>query len=208
MAVRTPFSYRPGATVLHRAPAGLKLLCVIAVSIAASASVIGLAVAITLVIAAAAAARIYPWELLRGSRPLALLSLCIVILNLDVPHPNVEGLIKGGIIVLRVFTPFAAAALLFSVTTMRELRLSLAALELRFRKGKPAFISLGISLMLSFIPRFFSLWELSNLACEARSCKRGPRRLVILIPLVTERMMEAAADTALALQARAVANER
>jgi len=118
---------------------------------------------------------------------------------------------EGIIAVLRILVPFAAAALLFTVTTMRELRLSLAAIEIRVKnlfaaghkkKKTTAFFSLGISLMLGFIPRFFDLWETANLACEARSCKRGLRRLLILIPLVCERMMEAAADTALALEAR------
>jgi biotin transport system permease protein len=71
-----------------------------------------------------------------------------------------------------------------------------------------AFFSLGISLMLGFIPRFFDLWEASSLACDARSCRRGVRRLFVLVPLVTERMMEAAADTALALQARALGSKK
>jgi biotin transport system permease protein len=209
--LRTPFSYRAGKTFLHRAPAAFKLLGVLALSTAAFASVHGLALAILLILAVSAAARIPFWQLLKGARPLAALSLCIMLLNLQLPNISVDGLCAGIISVLRIFVPFAAAALLFAVTTMRELRLSLAALEIRLKNlcaaGRPpqktvAFFSLGISLMLGFIPRFFDLWETANLACEARSCKRGLRRLFILIPLVTERMMESAADTALALQAR------
>jgi biotin transport system permease protein len=124
---------------------------------------------------------------------------------------NARAPVAGLIIVLRIFVPFAAAALLFAVTTMRELRLSLGALEIRLKNlfsagcAQPrniAFFSLGISLMLGFIPRFFEMWETANLACDARVCGRGPRRLLLLVPLVPERMMEAAADTALALEAR------
>jgi biotin transport system permease protein len=112
--------------------------------------------------------------------------------------------------VLRIFTAFAAAALLFAVTTMRDLRQSIGTIELWLKKlffpakanrGGVIYFSLGLSLMLGFIPRFFDLWETSNLACEARSC-RLHRRLMILIPLVTELMMEAAAETAFALEAR------
>jgi len=172
-------------------------------STVAYVSIYGLAAAIALIFAASIAARIPPWELLKGSRMLAVLSLCIMLLNVRTP-------IIGLITALRIFIPFAAAALLFAVTTMRELRLSLGALEIRLRnlfagRAQPprfAFFSLGISLMLGFIPRFFELWETANLACDARVAKRGPRRLVLLVPLVTERMMEAAADTALALEAR------
>ena len=181
-----------------------------ALSTAACVSVPGLAAVILLILIASIAARIPPWELLKGARTLALLSLCIMLLNFHTP-------VTGIITALRIFVPFAAAALLFSVTTMRELRLSLAAFETGLRKmlsvGRPrprnfAFFSLGISLMLGFIPRFFELWETANLACDARSCKRGLRRLFILVPLVTERMMEAAADTALAIEARGFEQER
>jgi biotin transport system permease protein len=199
-----PFRYRAGKTVLHRVPAGIKLLAVMVLSTAACASVYGLAAAIVVILAASIAARIPPWELLKGARMLAVISLCVMLLNYQTP-------VAGIITALRIFVPFAAAALLFAVTTMRELRLSLGALEIRLKKlfsggrvqpRNAAFFSLGISLMLGFIPRLFELWETANLACDARVCKRGPRRLLLLVPLVTERMMEAAADTALALEAR------
>ena len=200
----TPFHYRAGKTILHRIPAGLKLLGVMVLSAASCASIPGLAAAIALILAASIAARIPPWELLKGSKPLIVLSLCAMLINIQTP-------ITGITIAVRVFVPFIAAALLFSVTTMRELRLSLGALETRLRyifsagRAKPqgfAFISLGICLMLGFIPRFFEMWETANLACDARMGKRGFRRLLMLVPLVTERMMEAAAETALALEAR------
>jgi biotin transport system permease protein len=198
-----PFYYRAGKTALHRAPAGLKLLAVMILSTAAYVSIYGLAAAIALILAASIAARIPPWELLRGSLMLAVMSLCVMLLNIQTP-------VAGLITVLRIFVPFTAAALLFAVTTMRELRLSLGTLETRIinffagraRPRRAAFFSLAISLMLGFIPRFFELWETANLACDARIAKRGPRRLLLLVPLVTERMMEAAADTALALEAR------
>ena len=206
---RSPFCYRAGKTMLHRVPAGLKLLSVMALSTAACVSIPGLAAVILLILAASIAARIPPWELLKGARTLALLSLCVMLLNFRTP-------VTGIVTVLRIFVPFTAAALLFSVTTMRELRLSLAAVETGLRKilsaGRPqprsfAFFSLGISLMLGFIPRFFELWETANLACDARACRRGLRRLFILVPLVTERMMEAAADTTLAIEARGLGQE-
>jgi energy-coupling factor transporter transmembrane protein EcfT len=56
--------------------------------------------------------------------------------------------------------------------------------------------------MLGFLPRFFEIWEETNLACEARGAKRGIRRLLLVIPPVTERMIEKALDTAMALEAR------
>lgn len=191
-------------------PAGIKLAAVIAVSAIACTSVYGLAVSVPVLIAASVLARIRPRELFKGARPLFALSCAIVIVKTLLPFPsvNIAGLVEGLITALRLMVTFAAAALLFAVTTMRELRRSLAALELAVtkrlfrRRAGTAYCSLGICLMLGFIPRFFELWEMSGLACDARSCRRGPRRLFILIPLVTERMMETAADTAQAIQAR------
>jgi len=233
-----PFSYRAGKTMLHRMPAGLKLIFVIIISAFAFASVYGLAASILLVLTASAVAHIPPYSLLKGSKPLVILSLCIILLRtirpegegiavfgLHIPFISREGFFEGLLATPGFFVPFAAAALLFSVTTMRELRLSLALVEKNIlckfpRKGAKAqrrkgegekgytpFFSLGISLMLGFIPRFFEMWDDANLACDSRSCKRGLRRLFLLIPMVTERMMEASANTALALEARAFGND-
>jgi energy-coupling factor transporter transmembrane protein EcfT len=62
--------------------------------------------------------------------------------------------------------------------------------------------SLGISLMLGFLPRFFEIWETANLACDARAGKKGLRRFLLLMPLIIERMMELAGETAEALESR------
>jgi len=226
-----PFGYRAGKTLLHRMPAALKLIFVILISAFAFASVYGLCVSALLLLLACAFARIPPHVLLKGSKPLFILSLCVILLKsikpegegvavsgLRVPYISVKGFFEGLIAAPSLFVPFAAAALLFGVTTMRELRLSLASVEkgitCKFpRKGAKAqrtqreeehitFLSLGLTLMLGFIPRFFEMWEDANLACDSRSCKRGFRRLYLLLPLVTERMMEASSNTAMALEAR------
>jgi len=227
----TPFGYRQGRTPLHRMPAGLKLIFVIIISTFAFASVYGLCVSALLLLIACVFGRIPPHVLLKGSKPLVILSLCVIILKtvnpqgegvvvsgLRVPYISVKGFFEGLIAAPSLFVPFAAAALLFGVTTMRELRLSFASVEkgitCKFpRKGAKAqrtqreedhipFLSLGLSLMLGFIPRFFEMWDDANIACDSRSCKRGLRRIFLLLPLVTERMMEASSDTALALEAR------
>ena len=218
-------------------PAGLKLIFVIIISAFAFASVYGLAAAVTLVITASVIARIPPHALLKGSGTLVILSLCILLLKtitpntegintpeiiifhfyipgLRIPFISGEGFFEGLLAAARIFVPFAAAALLFAVTTMRELRLSLALVEKgvirkfsrRDAEGYVTFFSLGITLMLGFIPRFFEMWDDANLCCDSRSCKRGPRRMFLLLPLVTERMMEASANTALALEARGWGN--
>jgi biotin transport system permease protein len=152
-----------------------------------------------LVLAGALAAGIRPWELFRGSRPLLFLALGVILLRgirgfppaLDLPG-LLAGLRFGAAMVLS----FAAGALFYSVTTMREIRETLEGLFPARR------LSLGISLMLGYIPRFFELWENANLAWEARRGRGGFSRIAVLVPLVTERMMEAAAETAAALESR------
>jgi biotin transport system permease protein len=234
---RAPFGYRPGSTPLHRAPAGLKLAALFALSAAAFSSIPGLLLSALFVAGAGLLARVKPWELLRGCRPLLVLSLVMIafaairpgepgpvldgmtVFGLDIPPLALPGLSPGGFFTgvlsgLRVLVSFAAGSLLFAVSTMRELRLSLGRAERALvncvarPKNAAALphgrVSLGLSLMLGFIPRFFELWETVNLACEARSCRRGIRRLAISLPLVCERMMEMAADTAEALEARGI----
>jgi len=225
-----PFVYRNGKTSLHRARAGLKLLFVIVLSLAAYTSVYGLVFTFFFLIIACITARIRLPELLKGSKPVMILSFFIILfkiffspnylihLPLDgknigfaIPYTtlNLQGFLEGIITALRIIVSFSTAALFFSVTTMRELRRSLSVIEMKLRgkSTKTAFFSLGISLMLGFIPRFFELWEILNTACEARSCKRGLRRLFILLPLITERMMETAAETAVALESRGLVDD-
>lgn len=236
---RIPFSYHSGATPLHRAPAGLKLLALLLLSVTAFSSIPGLLLSAVLTCAASLAARIRPWKLLRGFRPLFILSLCILVftafdpgaegvsvgaasafglsLPAVIPFVSAQGFFDGILSGLRMAVSFAAGSLLFAVTTMRELRLSLSKAEraaagllrrLRNRapRGKAGTdrVSLAISVMLGFIPRFFELWETMNMACEARSCKRGLRRFMLIIPLIIERMLEMAAETADALEAKGI----
>ncbi|MDR2434965.1 MAG: energy-coupling factor transporter transmembrane protein EcfT [Treponema sp.] len=248
---RIPFSYQSGATLLHRAPAGLKLLALLVLSITTFSSIPGLLLSAMLTCAASLAARIRPCKLLRGFRSLFILSLFILIFTsfdpgaegvslgaisafglslpaVTIPFINAQGFFDGILSGLRIAVSFAAGSLLFAVTTMRELRLSLSKAEravpglLRHLRNKaprgearasrlpdsasPAAgrVSLAISVMLGFIPRFFELWETMNMACEARSCKRGLRRFMLIIPLIIERMLEMAAETADALEAKGI----
>jgi biotin transport system permease protein len=102
----------------------------------AFASIPGFAVSGLVVLAVSVAARIRPWELLKGSRPLLVVAAFIVLVKTVQPGSAVtteaiaEGFAEGVIAALRLFVPFTAAALLFAVSTMRELRHSLAVVEL------------------------------------------------------------------------------
>jgi biotin transport system permease protein len=211
------------------------------VSIGAFFSIPGLAAAAAVVIAGALTAKIRPWELLRGSKTVLFLAALIILFRTLSPggpalNPGAAGSDNAGFSILNpegfwgglhqglcFVISFAAGALLFSVTTMRELRDSLGRFEnavvnlvlslpffSRTGNGKPLprqrrihnGFSLGFSLMLGFLPRFFEIWETANLACDARAGKKGFRRFLVLIPLVIERMMEMAGETSEALESR------
>jgi biotin transport system permease protein len=160
----------------------------------------------------AAFAGIRPWELFAGSR-----FLLVTLAVLNIPRAlqtnplslNAAGLASGLIFALGILVSFSAAALFFAVTTMTELRRSLEAIELFFRfpgrrgtaqrRGR---LSLAFALMLGFLPRFFELWENAETAVKARACGGRLKRVMAILPLVTERMIEMAAETAEALEAR------
>lgn len=207
---RGPYAYRPGSSLVHRAPPLLKLFCLLAFS--TTAFVFGLPASIgtaALVSGLALAAGIRPWELLRGFGPLLWLTALTVVSRSIRPVENgpgwgfdARGLAGGLIFAANLLESFAAGALFFAVTTQTELYRALDALERRlFRRRQPRF-GLALALMLGFIPRFFEAWEAAEAAYRARAGKQGLSMLLVLAPLVTERMLETAAETAAALEAR------
>jgi len=201
----TPWSYRKGSSLLHRLPAGLKLIFLLALSLAAffpNLAVLA-SIAFTLILLSFVAG-IGPRELLRGSRPLFFVILAVLLLQGIEFAPlrvNFEGLWEGIVFCLRIGVAYAAGTLLFAVTTTDEIRKSLSRLEaaLHLKKLK---LGLSISLMLGFIKRFFEIWEDINLAWKSRGGKRNLSRLIVLVPLAFEKMIVKAAETATALESR------
>jgi energy-coupling factor transporter transmembrane protein EcfT len=199
-----PYAYRAGNSFLHKLGGGWKLLALFLISTLAFA--LGppfLAAGTLLVIATSLAAGMPPRELLRGIKPLLTMALLITLCRALAVEahdgtpvfPNRRGLMEALIFGWGIILAFCAASLFFSVTTMTEIKASLDKLHLRR-------LSLALSLMLGFLPRFFALWQDAVLAYRARCGKRGLPQLIALIPLVMERMILAATETATAIEAR------
>ena len=206
----TPWSYRKGSTPLHKLPAGFKLVFLLLLSLAAllvgtgTYGLVVLSAIILILILLSFIAGIGPPALLRGSGPLFFIVLSVFVIqavNFFPPGINFDGLKETIVFCFRIGAAFAAGTLLFSVTTGGEIRKSLARAEafLHLEKLK---LSLGISLMLAFLPRFFEVWEELNLAWKSRAGKNNLSRLARLVPLAIERMMVKAAETANAMEAR------
>lgn len=230
MGKPAPYAYRPGDSVLHRLPAWIKLVLLLGLSTAAFfAGFPALATGAVIITAGALAAGMRPWELLRGGKPLMVMIACIVMLRSVAYDPlvcnlgfNRSGCVAGLLFGGTVLISFSAGALLFSVTTMTELLDSLSMIEggVRFplaavlKKTRSArmhrllrwleqpCLSLGVSLMLGFLPRFFEVWESVSAAYLARAGKRGVSLMLAVVPLVIEHLMVKAGETACALESR------
>jgi energy-coupling factor transporter transmembrane protein EcfT len=205
---QSPWAYRKGAGPLYRLSGGIKLLILFVLSAGFFSSRLLLLPGALLIILGALSGGLHPGDLLRGSRGVLLMGLLVTAfrgLDLREGFPFLElnraGLMEGLLFASRMILSFGAASLFFSVTTMGEIKKALRKAEglLHLEGFSPA---LAISLMLGFMPRFFEHWEAANLAWDSRGGKRNLSRLVVLIPLVTERMIEAAGNTAEALEAR------
>jgi biotin transport system permease protein len=173
----------------------------VSLSVFAYGSPRGLFIAALVIAAAAMAEGIRPWELLKGSRPILVLALFFLFLRAvefapeKAPffHVN-DAEIPGGLTQgLSMLVSFAGGALLFTVTTMGELRDSL---------GRGSRFGLAFSLTLGYLPRFFEMWEGAGMAWRARGGGKSIARMIALIPPVAERMLEIAFNTAEALEAR------
>ena len=206
----TPFSYRKSSSPLHRLPAGLKLAFLLLLSIMAFLpgpelrTFFFLVTLAFILVILSFVAGINPLALLRGSRPLLLIVLGIFLVQGVELSPlsfSASGLKEALIFCVRIGIAFAAASLLFFTTSAGEIRKSLSRLE-SFLHLDRLKLSLHISLMLGFLPQFFRIWEDLNLAWKSRGGKNKPGRLVKLIPLLIEKMILKAAETADALEAR------
>ena len=215
MAV-TPWSYRKGRTLLHRMPAGAKLLFLLAISLAAffpgteKTSLVILTCIVFVLSILSLVAHIYPWKLLRGSGPLFLVVFAVFLfrgIKFDPPFFSGEGILYSVIFCIRIGAAFASGSLLFAVTTIAEIRRSLSRPEKALHLEKIR-IGLSISLMLAFMKRFFEIWEDINLAWKSRGGRRSVSRFLILLPVVLERMMIKAAETASAIESRGGADSQ
>ncbi|MDR0473743.1 MAG: energy-coupling factor transporter transmembrane protein EcfT [Treponema sp.] len=210
----TPWEYQKGSTFLHRLPGGCKLFGLLVFSTGAFFSgLLALACFALLVFVLAACAGIKPRELLRGSLPLIIFVLFVFALSaLEFAFDDAEALgfkisIKGGslgealLFSFRIAILFSAGALFFRVCTMGEIKRSLNRIETFLHINKLN-MGLRLSLMMGFLPKFFVIWEGLNSAWDSRAGRRGLLRIVKLLPLTIERLMEKAAASAAALESR------
>lgn len=226
MADLMPYAYSPYATPLHRVDAGLKLaiLCLLSF-LAFIAGPVGIVVSGAAVGAAAIVSRTNAKKIFSGSRALLISTGIIVAIKTftvraSAPFIAIDatGFREGVLFFASLMVSFAGGAVLFATTTSFQLRSALrkgerALLHAIRRIGNPktvgprarrpaSDISLLLALILAFLPRVFEVWEATVEARAVRCGKMGIRGIFSVVPLVLERMIEAAAETSLALEAR------
>ncbi len=195
--------YRPGSSVLHRLPAGGKLvgLAVISVvtvalgSVVTTAAVLGLAL-VLLVVARAPVGRV-----LRTMRGL------LIMLALLAAYQTWQQGWERAFTVVGALVALILLAHVLSVTTPVDVMVDAItrALEPLRRLGvNPDLVALAFSLMIRGIPLLFEIARETRQAARARGLDRNPR--AFLTPLVI-RMIAHARMTGDALHARGIGDD-
>ncbi|HEY4626986.1 MAG TPA: energy-coupling factor transporter transmembrane protein EcfT [Blastococcus sp.] len=190
--------YVPGASSVHRAPAGLKLavLAMLGVAVFTTARLELVAAALVLVLAAALVARLPIRVLTSQVRP-----LWIWLVALFGFHLLVTGPLVGAVAVLRLLTLVVAAAVVTATTRVTALVAVIERLAspLRVFGVRPARIGLVIAMTLRFIPL---VADRAARIREAQAARGDDRlRLVLVVPLLVQ-VLQMATTVGEALDAR------
>lgn len=186
------FSYRHCDSLVHRIPAWIKLLLLMAVTLgifSVGLAGVGMFFAATVVFFFLAKT---PFSSLVRLRFILWLALCMVLITLctfkvEEDHGayfysfNLEMLRSDGLYVARFFTTALFALVVFETTSKIQIMDTLSAIENLICKILPPFRKLHFALILSititFIPEIFSQWNKINIAAASRTPlnKKGRR---------------------------------
>ena len=199
------FSYTKGNSIIHRAPAGLKLLLLLAIPITLYLTPIQVCLAfIPVLFAVALVARIELGLFLKDLRPIVIYSVMILtidVLSYLISSKNGNIITKTSLfMILRLLCAIEAVSIFFRTTSIYETTDCLQRLEgfLTFGKSKLV-VSSMLSLFLSFLPQIFATWKDLELAYKARGGRRGPAKIITLMPRLISASIKKADTTFLAL---------
>jgi biotin transport system permease protein len=200
--------YVPRGSVVHRAPAGLKLLAMAGLAVLVFAvptlPVVGGALVGVLVVGLAAA-RLPAAVLARQAR-----AVLVWLVGLLVVHAVLTDLLTGVITVLRLLALVLAAAVVTATTRVTAM---VAVVErvcapLRWVGVRPARIGLALAMALRFIPLVAERADRIREAQAARGASpRGVRALIRLVVPLLVQVLQLAHTTAEALDARGADDE-
>lgn len=199
------FSYTASDSIIHRTPAGLKILLLFCVPV----TVLLCPIEVCLVLIAvfpilALVGKIRLLDFLRDLRPIVI--YCMMIVSIDVLsyllfHRNDEIVTQRSLYtILRLLCAIEATSVFFRTTSTYEIGSSLQTVERVLTFGKSRLVLSGIfSLFLGFLPQIFATWSSLDLAYRARGGKKGISKVLTLFPLLITMSMKKATTTYLAL---------
>lgn len=194
-----------GDSVLHRLPAGVKLMTLAVISLALFKinGPVFLAAATLAALAGHGFLRINAAEIWRRMRPFALIVVVVALFT-----ATFNGATEG----LTAFFRLAALALFASLVTATTTTgdfidvITKAAMPLeRFGMLKARDVGLSIGLVIRFIPEILSRYEVIRDAHYARGLK--PRPLSIIVPLIIT-TLRSADEIAAAIDARGIRSQK
>lgn len=199
------FSYTASDSIIHRTPAGLKILLLFCVPV----TVLLCPIEVCLVLIAvfpilALVGKIRLLDFLRDLRPIVI--YCLMIVSIDVLsylffHRNNEIVTQRSLYtILRLLCAIETTSVFFRTTSTYEIGSSLQTVERVLTFGKSRLVLSGIfSLFLGFLPQIFATWSSLDLAYRARGGKKGISKVLTLFPLLITMSMKKATTTYLAL---------
>ncbi|MFT3714612.1 MAG: energy-coupling factor transporter transmembrane protein EcfT [Gordonia sp. (in: high G+C Gram-positive bacteria)] len=188
-------TYVPGTSPIHRLPAGVKLIALIAAIVAMTVTVktpVGGAVALGAVVAVFALAGVGPkaaWPLMRGT----LLTVAIIF----VAQLIVAGLRSATVVSAVLLASIALAAVVTLTTRTSDLIDAIVvALSPLARLGvRTDLIAMGFALTLRSVPVIAGLVTQVDQARRARGLRAGPRVLFVPVVLAALDVADGYADT-------------
>ena len=199
------FSYTASDSIIHRTPAGLKILLLFCVPV----TVLLCPIEVCLVLIAvfpilALVGKIRLLDFLRDLRPIVI--YCLMIVSIDVLsyllfHRNDEIVTQRSLhTILRLLCAIEATSVFFRTTSTYETGSALQTVERVLTFGKSRLVLSGIfSMFLGFLPQIFATWSSLDLAYRARGGKKGISKVLTLFPLLITMSMKKATTTYLAL---------
>ena len=199
------FSYTASDSIIHRTPAGLKILLLFCVPV----TVLLCPIEVCLVLIAvfpilALVGKIRLLDFLRDLRPIVI--YCMMIVSIDVLsyllfHRNDEIVTQRSLhTILRLLCAIEATSVFFRTTSTYETGSALQTVERVLTFGKSRLVLSGLfSMFLGFLPQIFATWSSLDLAYRARGGKKGISKVLTLFPLLITMSMKKATTTYLAL---------
>ena len=207
-AVDSLFSYSRKQSLIHRTPAWVKLLVLLATPFTVYLTPLYVCVSLmALFLILAIVSEMGMERFFRDLRPIAW--YCLMIIAIDVLSyllfdRNRDVITYTSLqMILRLLCAMEATSVFFRTTSTYEISCTLQSIEKAVTFGHSHLVvSSVLSLFLSFLPRIFRTWSDIDYAYRSRGGRRGITKIIRLLPVLITISIKKASTTYMALQNR------